>query len=97
MATDPKKEFRYDYTKFRPKGISVERLDQLADFVFNGNAPSNLGAIIAAIKLAVAIAYITARRIMISDEMEIAKQQYEVSQGAQIGDDLNRDDLDTRK
>ena len=90
MAT----EQRFDYSKYRPRGISVERLDQLASFVFEGNAPSTLGAIIAAIKLAVAIAYITARKIMIDNELLIAKQQYEVDQNNRIGDDLNRDDLD---
>ena len=90
MAT----EQRFDYTKYRAKGISVERLDQLADFVFNGNAPSTLGAIMAAIKLTVAIAYISARRIMIDHEMLIAKQEYEASQNGQVDDDLNHDDLD---
>lgn len=91
MATN---EPRFDYTRYRPKGITVERLDQLASFVFEGNAPGTLGAIIAAIKLSVAIAYITARRIMVDHELLIIKQQYEVDQNTHIGDDLNRDDLD---
>ena len=89
-------EPRLDYTRYRPKSISVERLDQLASFVFEGNSPGTLGAIIAALKLSVALAYITARRVMISDELLIIKQQYEIDQNNRIGDDLNRDDLDVK-
>lgn len=91
------KDFRYDYRKFRPKGISVEQLDMLAEFVFKGNGTDGkIATIIAAVKLTIALAYITARRIMIADEMRMAKQQYEVERTGGRMDDLNRDDLDVR-
>ena len=90
-------DYQPDYTRYRPKGISIDRLDQLAGFVFEGNAPSYWGALIAAIKLSVAIAYLIARKMLVDSEMLIEKQQYEQDEHRKTDDDLDRDDLDTQK
>jgi hypothetical protein len=89
--------YQPDYTLYQSKGLTVAQLDMLANFVFGGTAPSTLSAIIAAIKLAIAIAYITARQIMVNNEIAIAKQAYEADQHRRNSDDLGRDDLDVKK
>jgi hypothetical protein len=91
----PIADFRYDYTKYRSRAISVERLDQLADFVFSDPGQGMLSAIYSALKLAFALAYITARTIMIDKEQLISKQEYEAARDGHSQPD-GTDNLDVR-
>lgn len=86
------KDPRFQYTLTRPK-LSLEKLDELAEFVFSGNA-KGLGFIGAGIKLLLALAYIFARKYLYDTEMQIAKQEYEVNQHSKTDSDINNDNLD---
>lgn len=86
-----------DLEKYKSNSLTVDRLDMLADFVFGEKPTSTWGSIVAAIKLAFAIAYIFTRQKMVDNELAIAKQKYEIDQHQKTDDVLNGDDLDTRR
>jgi hypothetical protein len=87
-------DFRYDYTKYRSRAITVEKLDQLAEFVFADTGTSTISMIFTGIKLALALAYLSARTIMIDKEQAIARQIYEIERDGKL--DPDKDDMDVK-
>lgn len=69
--------------------VSVDKLDELADFTMNGNGVGKMAIIIAGIKLIICAAYIFARKSIIKQEMEIASQKKLRDDLGQVNDDLN--------
>lgn len=73
-------DFKFDYTRYKTPGITIEQLDSMAAAFFNPNGTTGWVTIIwAAIKLIVALAYIWARFKLVDTQLEIEKQQYEVA------------------
>jgi hypothetical protein len=71
----------FDYTKYQTPGITVAQLDMLASSVFGASSVAGYaGMIWGGVKLIVALAYIWARDKLVSQQEELALQQYQVAQ-----------------
>ncbi len=76
---------------YQRPAITVEKLDMLADSIFSSTkVPSTLTMIFTAIKLLIAVAYITVRYKLIQKELEIVSQTV---RNDEIND--NRDETET--
>lgn len=96
MATEKPKEpveFRFDYSKFDSKQLTVEKLDKAFES-FMAPATSTVGQVVLIIKLVAFSLYAWTRRGLVNDQMLIEKQEYERKRTeSQLGD-LAEDDLD---
>jgi ABC-type branched-subunit amino acid transport system permease subunit len=88
MATDP--GFTPNYAQYQSKALTVDQLDKIASFVFIGGAGTTWGAMIAGIKLLVAVGYVWVRQAMVDKEIALQKQQYEVAQTNRNNNDVNQ-------
>lgn len=92
MATE-KEEFRFDYKRFEPKGITVEKLDQAFES-FMAPTVTLWSQIILLIKIVAFSLYLWTRRGLVNNEMLIEKQEYERKRNQSQRGDLEEDDLD---
>lgn len=79
-----------NYSSYRPKQLTVDKLDSMMSFMFESNG--NIGwfaSIILAVKMALCLAYLIARNKLVDIEMQIIKQEYERDQKKKH-DDLNK-------
>lgn len=89
--TTPQNEF--NYTKYQNPSITVEQLDGLASAVFNPNGSTGWIAIgWTMLKLIAAVAYVWCRNLLVSQQEQLALQQYQVAQTNQNQHDVNNQD-----
>ena len=74
--------------------ITVERLDEMVDFIKDGNGVGKMAWIIAAAKLILVSAYLIARRSLIQNNIERAAQQKLIDDQIGIGEDLDNGFID---
>lgn len=88
---------KFDYTKYKVKGINRELVDGLKDTVLGLNGSSYLSMITAGVKLIVILVLMFIYKRFEDIEFQIAKQEYEQDR-TNTGSDTIDDDLDgTRK
>lgn len=93
IAVAKQKVFVFNYQKYKSKKISIVKLDNLMDQVINAGT-SRWASIVAGIKVILFFAYLWARRSMIDEEFQIAKQNYERNRAVENSDIIFEDDLD---
>lgn len=91
MDTD--NEIQYDYKSIPDTKIDMTRLDKVMDLVLESGT-SKINTILAMVKVLIYLAYLTARRIIIDEQMKRDKQKYEISQHQANSNDLSGDNLD---
>jgi hypothetical protein len=70
------KPFIYDYKKHQNNQLTIEQLDGIATIVLSSKS-SYIQSIVATFKLALILAWLIARKILIDHDLLIAKQIYE--------------------
>lgn len=90
---DTKPEFRFDYKKYESKNISIDQLDKMFEHVTDPTT-STTQTIFKGIQLVFTMFYIFARRNLVNEKFDIAKQEYESGRSNQNAGDIGRDDLD---
>ena len=90
---ETKKEFTFDYSKYRSKKIDLDQLDRVMEVVISSGT-STFKTIVAATKVVIYFCYLWARKRLIDEQMEIARQNYEQNRVNETDDVLQSDDLD---
>jgi len=86
-------DLRFDHKKYKSKAIDYQMLDDLMkDCIAAGT--SRWASIVMGLKIIVFGVYLIARKILIDQEFEIAKQEYQQDQINTNRDDINQDELD---
>ena len=88
-----KKEFQFNYSKYKTKKIDIKMLDNLMGSIVDAGT-SKIAMIFAGIKIFLFFAYLAARKSLINEQFQIEKQEYEQNRGSQNDDILDGDDLD---
>lgn len=84
----------WDYKKYETKLVRLEDLDRLMAIILDASA-SYWKTIVAALQIAAFFVYLWARKQLIDEAQQLAKQTYEQDRVNRARDDLSRDDLDT--
>ena len=90
---ETKEEFRFDYKRYEPKGLTVEKLDTAFES-FLAPATTLFAQIFILIKLTAFALYLWTRRGLVNDQMFIEKQEYERKRVQSQRGDIAQDDLD---
>lgn len=93
MNNPEKNEFRFDYKRFEPKVITVEKLDQAFES-FLAPTTTLWAQIILLVKIVMFSLYLWTRRGLVNNEMLIEKQEYERQRNQSQRTDIEEDDLD---
>jgi len=90
---DPKKEFKFDYTKYKTTGVTVKQLDEMYAILV-APATNYVTMTVKAVQLILIGVYIFARNKLIDQEMMIQKQVYEQKQNNSTRTEIDGEDMD---
>lgn len=93
MSEAPKKEFVFDYSKYKTKSISVTQLDQMFD-VLTAPATNYVTMAIKGIQLIFIGIYIFTRGKLIDQEFKLQKQEYEQKQNNSSRTEIDDENMD---
>jgi large-conductance mechanosensitive channel len=93
MSELPKKEFIFDYSKYKTKSISLAQLDQIFEIVV-APATSYIQMIAKAVQLVMIGIYIFVRGKLVDQEFKIQKQEYEQKQNNSSRTEIDSEDMD---
>lgn len=93
MNQETKKEFTFNYSKYKSKKVNLKMVDDLMETTI-ASGTSKFAAIVAGVKILLFFAYLWARKRLIEEEFLIQKQNYEQNQVNETDDILDNDDLD---
>jgi large-conductance mechanosensitive channel len=93
MSELPKKEFVFDYSKYKTKSISLAQLDKIFEIVV-APATSYIQMIAKAIQLILIGIYIFVRSKLVDQEYKIQKQEYEQRQNNNSRVEIDGEDMD---
>jgi hypothetical protein len=93
MTDKPKKEFVFDYSKYRTKSISITQLDQMFE-VLTAPATNYVTMALKGVQLILIGIYIFARSKLIDQEFQVQKQEYEQKQNNSSRTEIDGEDMD---
>jgi hypothetical protein len=79
--------------KYYPKSISLEKLDMIADIIIKPTT-GKWESFLAGAKLLMVFVYLIARKNILDQEREAAKQEHEIQTGNEDRSELDRENLD---
>ena len=88
-----KKEFAFDYSKYKKKKINIKMLDDLRETTI-ASGTSKFAKIMAMVKIIIFFAYLWGRKRLIDEEFTLQRQAYEQRRINENGEVLAGDDLD---
>ena len=95
MQQDSQKKFVFNYSQYKSKHISIEKLDQMMEIAM-APATTYLQFASKAVTIIIMGVYVFIRHKLIEEEMMIQKQAYEQRQNNSARTEIDSEDLDHR-